>query len=511
MRPRGVDLAAVPLLLALALLCYAGGNRVAALVGIALSFAPLFGSSGTFVSALLLGALAGSPSPLAMLASAASGALAAEVAVRRSIGSWARPRGGLLALLPLAFAPSYVANPWSLLALASFEACLAAEVFRAALNTSRATVDMGPRVLEGYVGEDAYVVVKVSPPRGSRMLVRLLVDGALVQEELVGAPRELRARVGYDVIGSAERTIRVELLDERLLFKASRGPVTVEVRGLPTHHRILGQAEALLSRLQTRPRPVVMARAAGALATPARGSERGPPGPLRGWQLVKLPSESEAGLVRGARGAFAGARDYAPGDEPRDIHWKKSASRQRLVVKEYSAAGEGSGRALRPFNVVADWIARNPEELDSLVADSLSLAMLAEDRRLAMYLRLPDGRELIMAGTGLEVLSELVDVVREGVRPYASYSAPFPSKSADAEALASGAGPAGKLGELAKFFEEWAEDLLEGIETLAPARAFVLVHGGATSFKYEFLRIALRKRGYDVVGPRAVKALVEGP
>lgn len=48
------------------------------------------------------------------------------------------------------------------------------------------------------------------------------------------------------------------------------------------------------------------------------------------------PSYSEAaGGGPGARGEYRGLREYRPGDDPRDIHWRSTAKRGEPVIREY--------------------------------------------------------------------------------------------------------------------------------------------------------------------------------
>jgi uncharacterized protein (DUF58 family) len=62
--------------------------------------------------------------------------------------------------------------------------------------------------------------------------------------------------------------------------------------------------------------------------------------------LHSLPLEAEAhpdfeqaiSRRRGGRDEFFGIRDYRPGDEARAVHWRASARRSELVVKEYEHA-----------------------------------------------------------------------------------------------------------------------------------------------------------------------------
>lgn len=58
-------------------------------------------------------------------------------------------------------------------------------------------------------------------------------------------------------------------------------------------------------------------------------------------RLPPLPAPGGAGereqQVRGRGGDVYGLRDFRPGDDPRDVHWKSSAHRGRLVLRERQA------------------------------------------------------------------------------------------------------------------------------------------------------------------------------
>jgi uncharacterized protein (DUF58 family) len=62
---------------------------------------------------------------------------------------------------------------------------------------------------------------------------------------------------------------------------------------------------------------------------------------IRKVSLPPLPAPSTAGdhhrRLRGRGGDIYGLHDFRPGDDPREIHWKVSAHRGRLVIREREA------------------------------------------------------------------------------------------------------------------------------------------------------------------------------
>lgn len=77
-------------------------------------------------------------------------------------------------------------------------------------------------------------------------------------------------------------------------------------------------------------------------------------------------TEMEAGRVRGAGMEPHGIREYAPGDPLRFIHWKSSAKRDRLVVKEFDA-----GTGVRIAFFIQDKLGSEFGDMDGSTLDSM--------------------------------------------------------------------------------------------------------------------------------------------
>jgi len=85
-------------------------------------------------------------------------------------------------------------------------------------------------------------------------------------------------------------------------------------------------------------------------------------------------TELEAGRVRGAGMEPHGIRDYAPGDPLRFIHWRSSAKRDRLVVKEFDAGTGVRIAFLIQDSRGTDFVDEDGSSLDAMCGNALFLA-----------------------------------------------------------------------------------------------------------------------------------------
>ncbi len=101
-------------------------------------------------------------------------------------------------------------------------------------------------------------------------------------------------------------------------------------------------------------------------------------------------------------------REYVPGDPPRLIYWKKSLATGRMVVKQLARrpSGEGSPAGTARLVVAASLTAWNWAELDRLVSALVEAVSSAGDD-LILFLRMPGGREYLVAGKPLDVANAL--------------------------------------------------------------------------------------------------------
>lgn len=126
----------------------------------------------------------------------------------------------------------------------------------------------------------------------------------------------------------------------------------------------------------------------------------------RHYRLAAVPAaggggrDTSSASVRASEGAFAGLREHVPGDDVRQIHWRTSARRGRLMVREHmDSASPG-------MTVLVD-DRYGPAELDALAEAAASIVASAPD--VPVELRLAGGaRSPATAGTTahLDVLAE---------------------------------------------------------------------------------------------------------
>lgn len=123
---------------------------------------------------------------------------------------------------------------------------------------------------------------------------------------------------------------------------------------------------------------------------------------------------SLAGTAAGARGEFRGLREYRPGDDPRDVHWRSTARLGTPLVREYE---RDAGRTL--------WLCldlRTDDERDADIAAEIvaSLADRAAARGERFGLVTPD--VLVPSGQDVPQLERVLDALarasfRPGVAP----------------------------------------------------------------------------------------------
>jgi uncharacterized protein (DUF58 family) len=145
------------------------------------------------------------------------------------------------------------------------------------------------------------------------------------------------------------------------------------------------------------------------------------PGRLVIWpradRLVRVP---RPGGTRGARwsagssaapvtqrGEYRSLREYRPGDDPRDIHWRSTASRGGLITREYDRA------AVDEYWIVLDTLAPDEDAAEAAVelAASLVAAAVARGDRFGLAagpVRVPPGATSGSVDRALDVLAAVV-------------------------------------------------------------------------------------------------------
>lgn len=107
------------------------------------------------------------------------------------------------------------------------------------------------------------------------------------------------------------------------------------------------------------------------------------------WRGALDRGATETSRKTGHGDAFAGLRDARPGDAQRDIYWKASARRQRLIVREWQA--EANRLAVVQFGHVAPDAGDQPVALDAACARVAGLCAALLAAGFAVGLQTLDG------------------------------------------------------------------------------------------------------------------------
>ncbi|MFC5750725.1 DUF58 domain-containing protein [Actinomadura rugatobispora] len=179
----------------------------------------------------------------------------------------------------------------------------------------------------------------------------------------------------------------------------------------------------------------------------------------RHHDLAAVPAAGAGGrdgssaAVRAGEGAFAGLREHAPGDDVRQIHWRTSARRGRLMVREHADSTSPG------LTVLVD-DRHGPAELDALAEVAASIVRSAPE--VPVELRLAGGRR----SPGTAGATAHLDVLAEATaRP----GADFPAACAGLRSA-----PSGRVVVLLAAGSA-AEDTVAALQALAARRTVSLV------------------------------------
>lgn len=129
-------------------------------------------------------------------------------------------------------------------------------------------------------------------------------------------------------------------------------------------------------------------------------------------------SETSGGSERGARGEYRSLREYRPGDDLRDIHWKATARTGRAVIREYDRA---AAEAL--------WVSldvETPEGEASERAADITASLLARLLRDGSPVALHAGDRVVPPGSGPGQLERVLNALARVEFGSADTSPPVP-------------------------------------------------------------------------------------
>ncbi|HEX9886637.1 MAG TPA: DUF58 domain-containing protein [Longimicrobiales bacterium] len=119
----------------------------------------------------------------------------------------------------------------------------------------------------------------------------------------------------------------------------------------------------------------------------------------------------------GIRGEYRGLREFRPGDDPRDIHWRRSARLDTPVVREYERDASETLWICLDLGGEPDDVGEHLVE----VAASLAARALMEGKRFGLVA----GEHLVRPGTGAGQFENVLDALaRVDFRPLAPVPAP---------------------------------------------------------------------------------------
>ena len=442
-----------------------------------------------------------------------------------------------LMIIPILFLPLILVYPLTLVPALSLALGVTIAWGRASYNLSKVDIVVESKSLTAEYGSSVAIPVLVKTG-GEEVFYEIILDEkeyrfgrgrGNIAEELVVTPRFL---------GEETHEVRVILSDVKMRAIVEKPEATIIIRTVLRTFKNIARLRTILYRAAMRIlEPLIYeaklyheesppsatgggpGRRGGGLGRGGRGSGIGGVGtgpgeagglgyegleeygeemvgrlllrlvPVKGWEAGFSPYSS-------IKGEYSGVREYRPGDRIRDIHWKKTAARQELIVKVYEPGSGGGGGAKR-LVVIADWVSRSPDELDDLVKKTYS-AILSSVGEKIVFLRMPNGRMFLLAGNPLEILNGIDRIVRrEGLSLRANYGG-WRIVRPDRFAREIEESP-GFLQSLATYYRAVGEAIVEAVATMGASRAtpFVTIHSNATALRNYYISQVFKEHQFE--------------
>ncbi|RLE58381.1 MAG: hypothetical protein DRJ35_07995, partial [Thermoprotei archaeon] len=304
------------------------------------------------------------------------------------------------------------------------------------LKLTNISVKIGRKPRKIPLGEGDNLVLNVNSKQEVYVLV--IRDDGRREASLISGPATIAAPLPADHAGVHSSTFTVIIMDKWGFAKRVAGHYYVNYFVMPLTSatlktfregifsrkdiiRFIGEVEIALSSLESEPSPFKAEirgarRAKEALQKEAAQGIKAPALKLAIKFLksveaqMKLQTSLQRSLRRSRMGEYIGARDYAPGDAFRNIHWKKTISRGSIVIKEYSSSDAISrpSRAskLQPI-IIADLFAVSHIELDRILFTLLGVlaATLKKSPSTELALIIVVGKKaLSVKGRSIDIL-----------------------------------------------------------------------------------------------------------
>ncbi|WP_440060226.1 DUF58 domain-containing protein [Thermogladius sp. 4427co] len=448
------------------------------------------------------------------------------------------------------FTPLYIILPTSLIPLLSLLGFSLTRYGAIVSSLARTRIEIGLEPEVARLGDNVRLHIRAQA-RG-RFWYEVFIDNIPVATGFSQGVYEYSYTIRTHHIGIRNVNVRVRLCDEDKFACYTTPEYRPRFKTVPAYQLLVAKAESVLRRLLREiPSPVIMIRGrqdsssstgigygergraltgylsatgGGVYGTSAStgtgglyhtveensigGSDiEGSAGPgfehIYGW----MPAYYIYAIIRQiARtllyGDYKGSRDYFPGDPVRNIHWKKSASRGKLVIKEYSGSGSGGSGESGEVFIIADWLASSYEELDKLVSATINILIYMAENTGDSYLYLvtPGSREYFVVGRPVEVLASLLAIMRsEDIKLGWDYKPLRNEYIPVADRLYGGDGS-----RLIAFFRDvniaecqrvYDELRNMGLHEKIP---YVVINGSPTMLKYDFMKQYIEARGHPV-------------